>query len=263
MDNIVVINDLNFKYNSKFIFNNFNLSIKRGSFTTIVGNNGSGKSTLVKLFTGLVDTDCIYIDDTLVCKENLPIIREHVCVVMGDYCDTFICDTVRDELSYALNVSDIDNRVYEISSVLGIASLLDMNPNCLSCSEKQLVSLGCALIRKPDLLILDDAFSMIDGVFKKNVFDFLVKLNRDYGTTIVNVTSDIDESLYGDFIVVIDKGRVIVNDDKLSVYKQEKCLKRLGINLPFMVDLSKRLSYYDLVDDFVFNMDDMVDLLWK
>lgn len=260
MENMIVINNLNFKYDNKKVFNNFNLYIKKGSFTTIIGNNGSGKTTLTKLLTGIINSNNIYIDNVLISKENLPTIRKNMGAVIKDYNDTFICETVYEELIYPHTNSNTN--IEEIISILGIKNLLNKNPMDLSNGQKQLVNIGCALIKKTNLIILDEAFTMIDDITKEKILEYLKKLNT-YGTTIVNITSDIEQSLYGDSIVVIDKGHIIIQDDKVSVYKQEKTLKKLGINLPFMVDLSKRLSYYNLVDDIIFNMNDMINVLWK
>ena len=257
MDNMVVINNLNFKYNNKVIFDNFNLSIEKGSFTTIIGNNGSGKSTLVKLLTGLINSNSIFIDDVLLCNDNMSFIRERMGVVFDYSFNSFFCTTVYDELCMNSRL-DIEFMCNE----LGINSLLYKNPNCLSNGERQLISIACVLVRCPDLIILDDAFTMMDSFSKVKVLKYLQGLSAN-GVTVINFTSDIEESLYGTDIILIDKGKVLLRDDKDSFYKQEKVLKSVGFGLPFMVDLSKRLSYYGLVDDFIYNMDEMVDLLWK
>lgn len=269
MDNMIVINNMNFKYDDNVVFNNFNLSIKKGSFTTLIGNNGCGKSTLVRLLTGLINSNnSIYIDGVLLCSENISLIRKNIGVVFENPDNCLISETVFYDLAFPLenlNYSSdfIYSRVNEVSSYLGIDYLLDKCPRDLSGGEKQLVSLGCALVVEPSLLILDEAFSMVDEVSKVKLLDLLKKINKDFGTTILNITHDIEESLYGSDIVLIDNGQVILHDDKVLVYKQEKLLKKLGFELPFMVDLSNRLSYYDLIDGFIFDMDEMIDLLWK
>lgn len=261
MNNMVVINNLNFSYNDKVVFNNFNLSIKKGSFTTIIGKNGSGKSTLANILTGLISSNNIYIDEILLCDDNLLSIRKSMCAVLGNLSNSFICESVIDELSYS--VVDSLNLINDISTSLGIEHLLNKNPIDLSIGERQIVAVACALVNNPKLLILDEAFSSIDYVSKTKILNYLKKINIDDNVTILNFTNDIDESLYGSDIVVIDNGNVVLQGDNVSVYKQEKILKSVGFNLPFMVDLSNRLSYYDLVDDFIFDMDEMINLLWK
>ena len=81
--------------------------------------------------------------------------------------------------------------------------------------------------------------------------------------TIINVTHDMEDTIYGDKIIVLDNGKVIFNDDKAVVYNEEKKLKSLGLELPFMVDLSRKLKYYGLVDGDILSMNEMVNHLWK
>ena len=268
MDKMVVIDNLSFKYTDKVIFDNLCLSIDKGRFTTILGNNGSGKSTLVKLLCGLLKCEgSIYIDDLLLSDNSLFDIRKNIGVVFENPDNCLISETVLEDLSFPLenlNLSSdyIFSKVNEISNYLGISDLLDRSPRDLSGGEKQLVSLGCALVTSPKLLILDEALSMLDDNSKFKILSFLKKIKKDFDVTIINVTHDIEESIYGDDILIIDSG-VVIHDSKEKVYEQEKILKSFGFDLPFMVDLSKRLSYYDLVDSYIYDMDEMVDLLWK
>ena len=104
---------------------------------------------------------------------------------------------------------------------------------------------------------------MVDSMSKLNMLKLLRKIKKDFNVTILNITHDIEESIYGDDIFVINNGKVVVHDSKKNVYKQEKLLNKLGFELPFMVSLSNKLSYYDLLDKVIYDMEDMVDLLWK
>ena len=104
---------------------------------------------------------------------------------------------------------------------------------------------------------------MIDGVTKKQILNILKRLNNEKKMTIINVTHDIEETVYGSDIIVLSEGKIILNDSKLNVYKEERLLKRLGLDLPFMVDLSNKLGYYGLVSDTMLNMNEMVNHLWK
>lgn len=269
MDNMVVINNLKFSYDSKIIFNGLNLSIKKGVFTTVLGNNGCGKSTLVRLLVGLENSNgSIIIDNLLLNNDNIRSIRKKIGVVFENPDNCLISETVFEDLAFPLeNLNYSSNYIYskviEISNYLGITHLLDKSSKCLSGGEKQLVCLGCALVISPSLLILDEAFSMIDSVSKFKMLKLLKKINNDFNVTIINITHDIEESVYGDDILVINNGSIVIHDDKLVVYNEEKLLKKIGFDLPFMVNLSKKLSYYDLVDSIILDMDKMVDLLWK
>jgi len=266
---MVMINNLSFKYENNVVFDNLCLSIKKGVFTTILGNNGCGKSTLLRLISGLYNSNSsIMIDGVLLCDNTLSLIRRKIGVVFDNPDNSLFSETVLEDLAFPLenlNCSSdyILSRVNMVSSYLGIDHLLNRNPRELSGGEKQLVCLGCALITGPELLILDEAFSMLDDISRVNMLLLLKRINKDFGTTILNITHDIEESVYGNDILIIDSGNVIIHDSKENVYKQEKLLKSLSFDLPFMVSLSNKLSYYDMVSDIIFDMDEMVDLLWK
>ena len=269
MDNMIVINKLSFKYDYRVIFNNLSLSIKKGKFTTILGNNGCGKSTLVRLLTGLEDSNgSISIDGVILNNSSLSFIRRKIGVVFENPDNTLISETVMEDLAFPLenlNCSRdyIYSKINEISKYLGIDYLLNRCPRDLSGGEKQLVGLGCALITGPELIILDEAFSMVDSMSKLNMLKLLRRIKKDYNVTILNISHDIEESIYGDDIIVINEGKVVIHDSKKNVYREEKLLNKLGFELPFMVSLSNKLSYYDLLDKVVYDMEDMVDLLWK
>jgi len=248
MGNMIVIDNLNFRYPTNVVFKGLSMSISTGSFTTILGNNGCGKSTLVKLLAGDLESDIIIDCDSF--------------GFVFDRFDKGVCSTVFERLTYGVNSDDIISRVNEISSLLGISDYLSKDLDSLSGSLKQLVNFGSALVKKPKLLVLDEAFSMLDDVTRVNMLKLLRRLN-DSGVTILNITHDIEESIYGDDILIISDGKVVVHDTKENVYKQEKLLRSLDFELPFMVDLSNKLSYYDMLDEVIYNMDEMVDVLWK
>ena len=157
----------------------------------------------------------------------------------------------------------IDDKIKKLSEYLKIEGLLEKNPHYLSGGEKQMVALASALVIEPKILILDEAFTMLDGVEKDSILKLLKKLVKEKKITIINVTHDMEDTVYGDKIIVLDRGKIIFNDDKEVVYREEKKLKSIGLELPFMVDLSNKLRYYGLVDENILSMNAMVNHLWK
>lgn len=268
-NNIIMIKNLNFCYDKNTIFKNFDLNIGKGEFVHIIGPSGSGKSTLVKILLGLIKTDSyINIYRMNLCDDNLRDIRDNIGVVFENPDNTFVCDTVRDEILFSLNnmqyaESTIKSKLNKVLTYVPIEDLLNRSLNSLSGGEKQLVALASSLIKEPKILILDEALSMIDGVTKKDILNILKRLNNEKKMTIINVTHDMEETVYGNRIVVLNHGKIILDNDKLNVYKEERVLKKIGLDLPFMVDLSNKLNYYGLVDDVILNMNEMVNHLWK
>lgn len=269
MENIIRIEDLTFKYGDVFIFEHFYLNIKRSMFTTVLGPNGSGKTTLLKILLGLVDVDSnITINNYKLNKENIKKIRQEMGVVFDNPDACFVAETVIDDIAFSLenlnfSKDEILIKVNEISSKLGIGHLLDKRPEELSGGEKQLVAFACALVHNPSIIILDEAFSMIDLHNKEIILKILKEMNQFRKTTIINVTHDTEESLYGDSIVVIDEGKLILKGPLKQVLMEEKIFNELGIELPFMASLSIKLQFYGLIDEMILDMDDMVNVLWK
>jgi len=263
---MVKISNLHFEYKNKVIFDEFNLEIKDKSIVSIIGQNGSGKSTLVKILVGLLDFDGeIIINDTLLNKTNLREIRKNIGIVFENPDNQIVKEIVYDDIAYTLNnmnVEDVKSKVLEIAEYLGIVDILYSNINSLNVNQKQLVCLASALVRDPQILILDESLALLDAFEKDKVLNLLKDLKRK-GLTIINITHDIEDTLISDEIIVVDKGKVVLKGRKNKVYKSEKILKPLGFDLPFMVELSNRLMFYGLIDHVIYDMEEMVDILWQ
>ena len=269
MDNIIFMKDVTFSYNDKKLFDSLNLSLKRGSWTTLIGQNGCGKSTLVRLITGLIRTDqYIVVNGFQVSKEHLSNIRRCIGVVFENPDNQFIGETVRENIAFGLENlryprREINDLIEEITSMLGIGNLLDLESSKLSGGEKQLVVLAAVLVTSPKILILDEAFTMVDSIQKEKIFKILTKLHKKMDLTILNITHDMEETIYGEDIAIMKEGKIVIHDKKEKIYEDEKLLKQVHLDLPFMAELSSKLNYYHLVDGMIYDMDEMVDLLWK
>ena len=269
MDNIIMVQKMSCCINDKKILDNISFNITKGSFVSIVGPSGSGKSILVKALLGLIPYEgYANVCRMNVCRDNISEIRKNIGIVFENPDNYFVIDTVEDELVFTLenlniSPSNIKKKLDEIVSYLKIEHLLNKNVNQLSGGEKQLIALASVLITEPKVLILDQAFTMLDGESHKNLLSVIKKIHQEKKMTIINVTLDMNDTVYSDQIIVLNKGQVLFDDTKEQIYKEDKKLRSIGLNLPFLADLSKKLSYYDLLDDIVLNMNTMVKKLWK
>lgn len=266
MKDIIFIDKLSFRYDNKYIFNNFSLNIKENSFVSIIGPNGSGKSTLAKLLVGLLKvSDEITISNLIMNEKNLYNIRKNIALVMDNSSDNFIAETVADEIVFGLenlgfSKIDIKERLDEIVKLLKIDNILDKDPYTLSGGEKKIISLASSLIMKPKIIIIDDAFEMIDKKTKEKIFKHLKK-QKDL--TVINITHNIEDVYYSDRTIILNQGEILVDGPTLKVLEQDKVFNRIGIELPFMLDLSLKLKLYGLVDRIILDMNEMVSELWK
>lgn len=265
---MITIRNLTFKYRTKDMFDNVDMDIEKGKITSIIGPNGSGKSTLVKILVGLYRYNGkIEINNIPLLKDNRKEIRKSIGVVFTNPDNQFVAETVMDDIAFTLeNMNykkiDIRKKIEEVSKYLGIYDILECNPHDLNSNQKQLVSLASALVHDPKILILDEALTMLDPYDKEKILKILKELNNK-GLTILNISHDIEDTLISDKIYVLDKGKIVLSGTKEEVYKEEDKLHKLGFELPFMVELSNRLMFYDLIDHVIYDMEEMVDILWK
>ena len=87
--------------------------------------------------------------------------------------------------------------------------------------------------------------------------------NKENNTTIINVTHDLEDTIYGKDIIVMDKGKIIIKGSKEDVLREEKIFNKIGLDLPFIVELSIKLNYYGLLDKICFSNSELVKSIWK
>lgn len=222
----------NFNYEK---LHNINFTLYKNDFITLVGPNNSGKH----LFLETIKNSC---------NSNATIIGKPLLF------DKKVID-VFDEI---VNKKLLDVLIKEFS----IKEYLNSNYNELSITIKKKITLIKELMQFPDILIIDNYFVEFTKQEKNKILNVLHNLNTK-DLTIVLLTYNLEESLYSNRIVVMDNNTIIMNDFKENIFKREKELFRLGIENPFMVDLSLKLSFYSLIDKIIYNMDEMIETLWK
>lgn len=267
--NIIEINNLTFRYNDKFIYDDFSLNIKRGTWVTIAGPNGAGKTTLVKILSGLVKSySNVKIFGEKLSRKNIYEIRKDVGFVFDNPDNFFACETVEDELAFSLEnmavaPSTIKRKIKEISSLLNLDDILKENPYDLSGGEKQKVALACALMLEPRILILDEALMMIDVTQRDKLLKILKDYNKRKRVTIVSFTHNLDEAIYSDRLVILNHGKIVVDGSFPEVFNEERVMRKIGLEVPFAVELSQKLRVYGLIDKIYLDIERLVDEVWK
>jgi multiple sugar transport system ATP-binding protein len=200
------------------------LTIADGSFTAILGPSGSGKSTLVRMVAGLEE---ITSGDVLV--DGIPI-RDRPTSgrrlgMVFQQCTNYPHMTVRENLAFPLRLAgwkrrDIRRRVAEVSELIGLGPMLDLHPAQLSGGMRQRASIGRALVRDPDLLLMDEPMSNLDAKVRTELRGQLARLHARLGTTTVYVTHDqIEAMALADVAVVMRDGRVVQAGAPLDLYE--------------------------------------------
>ena len=264
---IIKVKSMSFKYNDKYIFKDFDLDIEPGTFVSIIGKNGSGKSTLAKILIGLYQASgYITIDGYLLNNFYLKKIRRIFSVCFDNADDHFIGETVKDDLAFSLenleySKEEIEGCISNIAKNFKLENILEKTPDELNGSEKEKIAIASSLIHNPKILLLDESIHKLTASDKKLVFSVLKEYQKEQKLTIILITHNLEDTLYSDRIMVLDKGKIVLDNSKEKIYKDDK-LEKLGFKLPFIIKLSHNLILYNLIDKIYFEEKALVDKLW-
>ncbi|HIS17871.1 MAG TPA: ATP-binding cassette domain-containing protein [Candidatus Coprovivens excrementavium] len=260
----IKIKDLKFSYDKKnYIFDNLNFTLRKDKTLSIVGTGACGKTTLLKILNGELDYEgSITINGLEVKEENFLELRKCIAVIFRD--TSFITDVVKNELRFSLeNINEdpaiIKEKINEINEYFGINKLLNKNIDSLSINDKTLVKILSYALIEPSYIALDDLLDDLNLRTKILLLNYLNSKN----ILLINVTTNMEDVLYTDYVLCIYKGISAIDGKTLDVLENEKLLKRLGLSLPFMVDLSIQLKLYGLINKIYLNKEAMVKNLWK
>lgn len=202
----------------------FCLEIKDKEFVVFVGPSGCGKSTTLRMIAGLekISSGDLYIGDRLV--NALPAKERNIAMVFQSYA-LFPNMTVYDNISFGLRMHGedkaiIEQKVNEVAEMLNLTEYLKRKPSQLSGGQKQRVALGRAIVRNPDVFLLDEPLSNLDAKLRAKMRHELLSLHRRLGATFIYVTHDQTEAMtMGDKIVVMKDGEVMQIGSPALLYR--------------------------------------------
>lgn len=268
----IVLDNCFYSYSNSLeekVLSGVSLRVEAGSFISVIGPNGSGKSTLAKLLNGLyIPSSGIVEVDGLSTREkkNIPQIRRKVALLFQNPDNQIVGDTVEDDTAFGpenlgLDRDEITKRVEDSLSKVGLLEKRKMSPNTLSGGEKARLGIAGVLALNPEVLVLDEATAMLDPEGRKEVMAILQDLWKYQGKTIILITHHPEETIYGERIVVLDKGEIKLDGSVAEVYKKSETLKKLGLELPAYVELSLLLKEKGVIDDIAFDSSSLCPLL--
>ena len=254
MENIISAKDLMFYYsdmseadsengqeeNRILVFEDLNLSIEKGSFTVILGHNGCGKSTFAK-HTNAILLPC---GGTVMSagfdtsdESKLFEIRKHIGMVFQNPDNQIVASVVEEDVAFALEnmgvpPDEMRVRVDEALKAVGMYEYREHAPSQLSGGQKQRVAIAGIIAMKPDCIVLDEPTAMLDPAGRREVMKTIKRLNRENGVTIVLITHYMDEAAQADRVVVMDGGKIILDDVPSEVFSNVDKLREVGLDVP-------------------------------
>lgn len=231
---------------SETVLRDISIKIEKGSFVAVLGHNGSGKSTLAKHFNAiLVPTEGdVYVDGTNTRDEEKVFeIRAKAGMVFQNPDNQMVASIVEDDVAFApenlgIEPSEIRKRVDESLAAVGMTKYALSSPSKLSGGQKQRVAIASVLAMQPDYIILDESTAMLDPKGREEVMKTIKKLNRENGMTVILITHYMDEAAQADRTIVIDDGKIVLDDTPYEVFKHVDYLKSIGLDVPQMTELA-------------------------
>ncbi len=203
----------------------FNLEINDKEFIVFVGPSGCGKSTTLRMIAGLeeITSGELYIDDTLM--NDIEPKDRNIAMVFQNYA-LYPHMSVFQNMAFGLKLrknanEDIEKRVKRAAEILGITDLLTRKPKALSGGQRQRVALGRAIVREPNVFLLDEPLSNLDAKLRVQMRTEITKLHKKLETTFIYVTHDQTEAMtMGDRIVVMKDGLIQQVDTPATLYEE-------------------------------------------
>lgn len=256
MPNIIQIENIQYGHILK------NLSfIIQDNYVTISGPNNSGKTTLIRIlnreikdYTGIITINNQNINEYKI-DEYSSIIQTIIPTEI-----LFLEETVEEEIKLQTNNQEEINTILE---ELKIKKLLSKKTNTLTDREIIYIQLVLALSHNPIILILDNISSYLKKQDYQTIISFLKHYQTLHPLTIITTCMNLEESIESDYLYILNQGELALEGKPLELLKKDNIINKIGLNLPFMVDLSVKLIDYDLLKEVILEKDRMVEELWK
>ena len=276
MNTMIECRNLIFKYTAgenqeeKIAINDVNIQIKEGEFIAILGHNGSGKSTMAKHMNALlIPTEGKMLVNKMDTSDmnNLWNIRETAGMVFQNPDNQLVATIVEEDVAFGpenLGVppEEIRKRVDEALERVGMSEYKRHAPHLLSGGQKQRIAIAGILAMKPKCIIFDEPTAMLDPSGRKEVLDTIIDLNRNYGITVILITHYMDEAAKADRIVVMDKGKLILDGKPRDVFSNVEKMKNIGLDVPQVTELSYELQKVGInIDTRILDVNEMVNAI--
>ncbi|WP_247950904.1 energy-coupling factor ABC transporter ATP-binding protein [Streptococcus cristatus] len=243
MENIIEVKNLSYRYDHKsedYILKDVSFHVKQGEWLSIVGHNGSGKSTTVRLIDGLLEAESgdIIISGDKLTADNVWEKRRQIGMVFQNPDNQFVGATVEDDVAFGLENQGMDypmmvKRVHEALELVGMQNFKEREPARLSGGQKQRVAIAGVVALQPDIIILDEATSMLDPEGRLELIRTVKDIKDKNQLTVISITHDLDEISLSDRVLVMKNGQVESTATPRKLFSRPD-LEDLGLDQPFV-----------------------------
>ena len=268
----IEIKHLTFAYDDqdeKPILDDASLSIEKGQYVSILGHNGSGKSTLAKLIIGLLipDSGKIFVQGQELNKKTVRDIRKNVSLVFQNPDNQFIGATVEDDVAFGLENRQVEHEkmqgiIDHFLQEVGMEDFKNKEPSMLSGGQKQRVAIAGALSLNPDIIIFDEATSMLDPHGKKEIAALISKMKKNNpDLTVISITHEIEEAFLSNEVIILHQGKIVAQGKPIEVFKDKEKITSYQLSVPLILDIKEQLKKEGINIKCDNNIDSLVEAL--
>lgn len=258
--NIIEVKDLFFEYpitddegnviGGNRVLENINLEIPKGQFLAILGHNGCGKSTLAKHFNGILigNSGKVYVNGMDTADDDrIYDVRQTVGMVFQNPDNQLVATIVEEDVAFApenlgIPPAEIRQRVDEALNAVDMYKYRLHSAHQLSGGQKQRIAIAGVIAMRPQCIVLDEPTAMLDPKGRRSVMKTIKRLNGEFGITVVLITHYMDEAAQAERVVVMDNGKIIMDDVPKKIFSQVDRLNEVGLDVPQVTQLAYELK---------------------
>ena len=251
-NDILQAQDVRFRYDTEqpnFAVDGVSMEVHRGEFVAVLGANGCGKSTLAKQFNAILlpEAGTVLVEGMDTADESkIYDIRQTVGMVFQNPDNQIVATVVEEDVAFALEnlgvpPEEMRRRVDDAMKMAGIYEFRERAPHNLSGGQKQRVAIAGVVAMRPDCLILDEATAMLDPRGREQVMQTIHYLNKNMGITVVSITHYMEEAAKADRVLVMSKGKVVLEGTPKEVFSQTEKVRSLHLDVPQAAELRDEL----------------------
>ena len=248
---MINVQDVRFRYDPEqpgYAVDGVSMQVRRGEFVAVLGANGCGKSTLAKHFNAILlpEKGTVLVEDMDTrTEDHLYDIRQKVGMVFQNPDNQIVATIVEEDVAFALEnlgvpAPEIRERIDESMKLAGIYEQKDKAPHKLSGGQKQRVAIAGVIAMRPDCLVLDEATAMLDPRGRRQVMKTIRQL-REAGISIVAITHYMEEAAQADRVLVMSRGRIVMEGTPEQVFSQTERLHSYHLDVPQAAELRDEL----------------------
>ncbi|NKI20992.1 ATP-binding cassette domain-containing protein [Paenibacillus dendritiformis] len=269
-DDAVVLSGVRYQYRpERLLFDELSLRIPQGQWVSIVGPNGSGKSTLVKLLNGLHRPQAgrIAVAGLTLTEASLEEIRRRVGFLFQNPDNQFFATTVRDDIAFGMEnrclpLAEMERRLADAARRFGVEPLLDRHPAQLSGGQKQRAAIAGMMVLEPEVLIFDEATSMLDERSKREMTAYWTELHASGKYTIISITHDAEEIMASERAIVLKDGKIAADVAPEALFADEALMRVCRLQAPFVWSVAQALRERGVAVASTNDERELVNALW-